>query len=343
MFLTGYREYVAAVIILAAAVHLLAVMKDTGRGAKISLLIPGLTAIAANGYFLSENHILLWIVFAGAFGIGVWEEARWFMAHAYVWKKTYPSLRAEYIVRVIKSVALTAAPCSFCTHAANLLIEICYNICKKRQDYAAIDLYIWLLDNLVKTCSLCFGSKLPYAKYAHLKRPLPKGNFKHVPFLDIVRSLGALTVDGNVFCIARIICNRTTLDDTRYLQKLIKAHFLVKLVLERFACAENGTTGCCDLNNLTRAGVSAVMCGNFLNGKRTEAQELYRFACNKCITDSGDYCINSCCCLLFGQFIFLCDLIDQLCLVHLNNPPKNKIRIRYYFTIFLTFVQVFFH
>ena len=109
MFLTGYREYVAAVIILAAAVHLLAVMKDTGRGAKISLLIPGLTAIAANAYFLSENHTLLWITFAGAFGIGVWEEARWFMAHSFVWKKTYPSLRAEYIFRVIKTVALTAA------------------------------------------------------------------------------------------------------------------------------------------------------------------------------------------------------------------------------------------
>ncbi|MBR3358923.1 MAG: alpha/beta hydrolase [Solobacterium sp.] len=109
LFLTGYREYVAAAIILAAAVHLLAVMKDTGRGAKISLLIPGLTAIAANGYFLSENHILLWIAFAGAFGIGVWEEVRWFLAHSYVWKKTYPSLRAEYIFRVIKTVALTAA------------------------------------------------------------------------------------------------------------------------------------------------------------------------------------------------------------------------------------------
>ena len=74
--LRQYREYIAVAILLIAAIHVLVIMRDTQMKAKIRMLASGITAMAANTFFLSGNTILFWITAAGAFGVGLYEEYR---------------------------------------------------------------------------------------------------------------------------------------------------------------------------------------------------------------------------------------------------------------------------
>lgn len=178
-----------------------------------------------------------------------------------------------------------------------------------------------LLNDLVETRGIGFGRKILDAQNAHLQGPLTKCNRDNVTFLDIIRCLGGSAVDRYVLGIACLVGNGAAFDDTGNLQKFVKPHELVELVLQSLACGEGYATGCCDFNRLTGLGVSAGVSVLLLYREDAEAGDLYGLTCYECVVNGCGDRVKNLCNALLGHSGCLCNLLDDLILSHEKNPP----------------------
>ena len=86
-------------------------------------------------------------------------------------------------------------------------------------------LYIFRLrEYLVHIGSISLLRTVLNGSHSNAERLRSEANLDDITELDIVGCLRNTAVDGNVRGIACIVCNRSALDDARYLQILIKPH-----------------------------------------------------------------------------------------------------------------------
>lgn len=81
-----------------------------------------------------------------------------------------------------------------------------------------------LWEYLVHIRSIGFFRTVLNRSHANAKRARAEPNLDNVTELNVVRSLRHTTVNGNVGRIARIVRNRSALNDARHLQILIEPH-----------------------------------------------------------------------------------------------------------------------
>ena len=89
------------------------------------------------------------------------------------------------------------------------------------------------LKDLIHRCSICLCDRFPHRYDLEFQYLLSKCDLHDIALLDVIRRLGAPSVHRNVLGIARIVCYRSALDDTRHLQILIQSHTFLSFLYSK--------------------------------------------------------------------------------------------------------------
>ena len=198
-------------------------------------------------------------------------------------------------------------------------------------------------DDLVELRGVILRRVLLDVKHPDARRALAEADLDEVAHLNVAGRLGGTAVHRDMIGVAGVVRHGAALYQSGYLQKFVKPHkstpfvlvvmtddrLLVEGLLEGLAGGEAEVLGSRNSDRLTGCRVDAGALSSLLDLEGAEADELNLLTSGERALDGGENGVYSRLCFLLLEAGFLCDSVDDLCLVHFEIPFQLFV-IRFY-------------